>query len=99
VGVRTDGPERGRESFYYKSGEPQPALHFITDTRLACVVGKENGASLGSKHKRGAGRRPVASLSQGIDATNAGLALPTGDQLYEDVPRARVVGKPMFKSK
>lgn len=39
-----------------------------------------------------------AGLSESIDATNAGLVLPTSDQLYEHVPKVRVVGE-MFGKK
>jgi hypothetical protein len=41
-----------------------------------------------------------ASLSESINTTNAGLLMPTSDELNEHVPRVRVVDKPMFpKSK
>ncbi len=39
-----------------------------------------------------------AGLSQSIDASNAGLVLPTSDELYQDVPRVRIVGD-MFRPK
>jgi hypothetical protein len=53
---------------------------------------------------RSAIERPLedlfASLSDSIDATNSGIVLPTCDQFNENVPRVRVVDKPMFpKSK
>jgi hypothetical protein len=39
------------------------------------------------------------SLGQSIDATNAGLLLPTSGELFEPMPKVRVVDKPMFPEK
>ncbi|HTA24954.1 MAG TPA: hypothetical protein VK763_15580 [Terriglobales bacterium] len=37
-----------------------------------------------------------AGLSESIGATNAGLVLPTSDELFEPMPKVRVVDKRMF---
>jgi hypothetical protein len=41
----------------------------------------------------------IASLSEGIDATNPSLLLPMADELREPTPKVRVVDKPIFRSK
>jgi len=40
-----------------------------------------------------------AGLSQSMTETNAGLVLPTADELREPLPRVRIVGEMFPKSK
>ena len=40
-----------------------------------------------------------AGLSENISETNAGLVLPTADELREPLPRVRIVGEMFGKSK
>jgi hypothetical protein len=41
----------------------------------------------------------IASLSQGSDATNAALLLPTADELRQPIPKVTVKDEPTFKPK